>query len=382
MVDEGRPTRAGRSGAWTHPSTAPWSPLTLCGMTEPTWTPVVDSAEGAFSLELPTGWQADVRTLRIGQLTRRAVRAVSPDGSVRLSLHDPDLPDFFPPASGMFVQPPLQQLADYVDAADFLPQYLGQRFGRAPGFRLGPLRREPEIEQWTVQRGLERGVRFRAGVVAQRFGFTDGGRAVEALALGSTFDFGLGWSADVCVLFVTGGAEPDRALLLHAVQSERTNPQWRAAENQLFANQQLINQQQSDMWSSVMTQGHNQRMGDIAAAGAANTAIHEQRVAMGEAGTAAYLDRLNQPFQGVPTGTQPGEGPGLDQQHATINAIREEETVRTTSGEDVQVEAGADRYFVDERNRTWVGAQGNVQANDFTAAGLNPDDYQEGQLRR
>ena len=50
--------------------------------------------------------------------------------------------------------------------------------------------------------------------------------------------------------------------------------------------------------------------------------------------------------------------------------------------EDIQVDAGADRYFVDEHNRRWVGAQGNVDANDFRAAGLNPADYQEGQIRR
>lgn len=110
----------------------------------------------------------------------------------------------------------------------------------------------------------------------------------------------------------------------------------------------------------------------------ANTAMRNARVAMAQAGTDGYLDRLNQPVAGVDAGA----APGLDQQHQSINAIREEETVRTAAGDDVQVEAGADRYFVDERNHTWVGAQGNVQANDFTAAGLNPDDYQEGQIRR
>ena len=42
--------------------------------------------------------------------------------------------------------------------------------------------------------------------------------------------------------------------------------------------------------------------------------------------------------------------------------MREEETVRTASGDDVQVDAGADRYFVDERNRTWVGAPEDADA--------------------
>ncbi len=144
----------------------------------------------------------------------------------------------------------------------------------------------------------------------------------------------------------------------------------------MFANQQAINAQQSAMWTNLNQTMHNQRMGDIAAAGAANTAIHQQRVAMGEASTAAFLDRLNSPV------AQRHRSARADPQHSWINMIREEETVRTASGEDVQVDAGADRYFVDERNRRWVGATGSVDANDFRAAGLNPDDYQEGQIRR
>ncbi len=35
-----------------------------------------------------------------------------------------------------------------------------------------------------------------------------------------------------------------------------------------------------------------------------------------------------------------------------------------------------------ERNRRWVGTSGSVDGNDFRAAGLNPDDFQEGQIRR
>ncbi len=345
-------------------------------MTSTEWQSVTDANEGSFVVDLPTGWSHDVRLLRVGPAQRRVVRAVSPDGSLRLSLHDPDLPDFYEPASGMFPQPGVHQLAQYVGAEVFLPQYLNQRFGAAPGFRLGPVSAEAELAEATVQRGAAGGIQLRCQAASARFGFTDQGRAVDALAIVSTTSFGIGWVADACALFATGG-EPDRALLMHAIHSERTNPQWQAMQNQLFANQQAINAQESAMWMNQSQALHRQRMGDIAAAGAANTAIHNDRVAMGEASTTAYLNRLNTP---MPTGFP--DAPGLDQQHSFINAIREEETLRTASGEDIQVDAGADRYFVDEHNRRWVGAQGNVDANDFRAAGLNPDDYQEGQIRR
>ncbi|MBK8445786.1 MAG: hypothetical protein IPL41_03515 [Micropruina sp.] len=348
-------------------------------MTDLQWTRVTDAGEGAFSLELPAGWQHDVRSFRVGPAVRRAARAVSPDGSVRLSLHDPDLPNFFEPSSGFIPTPGVHQIAPYVEAGSFLPQYLQQRFGTAPGFAADAPRPEPDLAQQSVQQSAAQGVQLRVTSASAPFRFTDQGRPVEALAIGSTLSFGSGWVADVCVVFAVGG-QPDRQLLLHAMQSERTNQQWQAGENQRFAGQQAINAQQSALWMQTSQAMHDQRMSGIAAAGAANTAIHNERVATAEAGTAAYLDRLN---QSMPTGSEAGVGaPGLDEQHRFINALREEETVRTGTGDDVQVDAGADRYFVDEANRRWVGASGNVQANDFTAAGLNPDDWQEGEVRR
>ena len=250
-------------------------------MTEATWTPVVDSVEGAFSVELPTGWQADVRTLRVGPLTLRAVRAVSPDGATRLSLHDPDLPAFYEPSSGMMVTPGVHQLMPFVPAGQFLPQYLQQRFGAAPGFSVAAVVDEPDLVRDTVQRAAERGYQVRPTAASAEFSFTDQGSTVAALMMCSTTSFGPTWAADVFAVFAVGGSRPDRALLLHALRSERTNAQWQAGENQLFANQQAINQQQSNAWMATMQAGHNQRMGDIAAAGAANTAIHQQRVAMG-----------------------------------------------------------------------------------------------------
>lgn len=371
MVDDGRGDRL---------STADTLAPTLCAMSSITWQRMVDGVEGAFSVEVPGGWQADVRSIRSGMTVRRVVRAVSPDGLTRLSLHDPDIPDFIEPMQG-FAMPPLQQTASYVAAEVFVPQYLQQRFGRAPGLRLDPPQQELELAQATVRLGASRGINSQCSSVTQRFGFTDNGAPVDALVLGATTSFGALWVADVGILFVTGG-RPDRNLLLHAMLSEQSNQQWQAGQNQLFANQRAINTQNDLAWQATMNAGHQQRMGDIAAAGAANTAIHEQRVAMGEASTAAFLNQLNQPTQTWDSGPSGSDAPALDQQHSIINSIREEETIRTSSGEDVQVEAGADRYFVDEYNRTWVGAQGNVDANDFRAAGLNPDDYHEGQIRR
>lgn len=350
-------------------------------MTEPQWQVVVDANEGSFSVELPVGWQHEVRMVRIGPEQRRIVQAQSPDGAVRLIGHDPDLPNFLEPG-GMFPTSPMQRIGTYVTADVFLKDYLPARFGNQPGFRFDGTRPEPQLEQFIVRKGAELGVNVRATSVSARFGFQQPGPsgapiAVEVLMLLSTMSMGFMWVPDAAAVFCSG-ADPEtyRDALLRVTGSEQTSKQWRNAQNQLFASQMQFNAQQEQMMMNQMTNLHNQRMGDIAAAGAANTAIHNQRMATSEAGTAAFLDRMNQP-------TASGfEGAGLDQQHSWMNMMNEQETVRTASGDDVQVEAGADRYFMDERNRTWVGAPENADANDFRTAGLNPDDYQEGQIRR
>ena len=350
-------------------------------MTELQWQVVVDAAEGAFSVELPAGWQHEVRMVRIGPEQRRIVSAQSPDGSVRVIGHDPDLPNFLEPG-GMFPTSPMQRVSSYVTADVFLNDYLRARFADQPGYRFDGMKFEPEIVEQILRKGAEQGLNARATTMSARFGFQQPGPsgtpiAVEVLLMLSTVSMGLVWVPGVAAVFCSG-ADPQqyRSLLLRVTMSEQTSQQWRNAENQAFASQMQFNAQQDQLRLNQMTNLHNQRMGDIAASGAANTAIHNQRMATSEASTAAFLDRMSQPTASAT------EGPGLDQQHSWMNMIREEETVRTASGDDVQVDAGADRYFVDERNHTWVGAPDSADANDFRAAGLNPDDYQEGQVRR
>lgn len=343
-------------------------------MTATEWQAVAEANEGSFTVDLPAGWKHDVRMLRFGTEQRRVVQAASPDGTVQLFAHDPELPSYYEPGSGMFVSPPLQQVAPYINAEGYVSDYLRARFGGLPGFRLEGIRPEPEIAATTMRRGTEQGINSLVTAVSARFGC----QGFEALLIGSTTSMGPLWIADVAVLLCTAGdVEQYRETLLRVCGSERTNPQWRAVQNQQFASTMAFNRQQDALRLNQLQDLHAQRMGDIAAAGAANTRLHDERMRTADAAHASFLERLDRPF----AGDADGRPPGLDPQHSWINMVREEETVRTASGEDVQVDAGADRYFVDERNRRWVGATGSADANDFRAAGLNPDDYREGQVR-
>lgn len=338
------------------------------------WQQIMDSAEGSFGVELPAGWSHDVRLVRFGVEQRRVVQAAAPDGSVRLFGHDPELPTCFEPSSGMFVQPPLQQLASFLSADRFLADYVQRRFGAAPGLRFDGLTPERELADEAMRRGTEQGISTMVMAASARFVFMDNDQRVDVLLIGLTTSIGAFWMPDVAGVFCTGDAMEYREVLVRVMKSERTNPHWRTMQNQNVANAMAANQQQSEAMLATMQRGHEQRMGDIAQAGAANTQRHQDRMDTAAAGHAAFVERLNQPASRT-------DAAGLDQQHSIINAVREEETVRTASGEDVQVAAGSDRYFVDEANRTWVGAPDSVQGNDFRAAGLDPDDYQEGQVR-
>ena len=108
-------------------------------MTATEWQAVAEANEGSFTVDLPAGWKHDVRMLRFGTEQRRVVQAASPDGTVQLFAHDPELPSYYEPGSGMFVSPPLQQVAPYVNAEGYVSDYLRARFGGLPGFR--PMRR-------------------------------------------------------------------------------------------------------------------------------------------------------------------------------------------------------------------------------------------------
>ena len=70
---------------------------------------------------------------------------------------------------------------------------------------------------------------------------------MEALLIGSTTSFGAMWLPDVAGVFCAGDAEQYRAVLLRVVQSEQTNPQWRAAQTQQFAATMAFDRQQDQL---------------------------------------------------------------------------------------------------------------------------------------
>lgn len=71
----------------------------LCAAVSVSWVHYVDPAEHAFALDVPAGYQVQGGTVRVTPIDPRLdIRATSPDGSVRIHLGDPTIPNFGEPS--------------------------------------------------------------------------------------------------------------------------------------------------------------------------------------------------------------------------------------------------------------------------------------------
>jgi hypothetical protein len=70
-------------------------------------------------------------------------------------------------------------------------------------------------------------------------------------------------------------------------------------------------------------------------------------------------------------------------QQSRVNAIREEHTVLGSDGTTYQVDSHHERYYVNKRDNTYIGAGATMERNDLRKAfGVNPEDYEEVRIVR
>jgi hypothetical protein len=126
------------------------------------------------------------------------------------------------------------------------------------------------------------------------------------------------------------------SFLANMKSSTRTNPAWKEAVEGYFA--ELGRQQERqhhiimdgiDQSTQNMTAAHNQRMGDIAAQGAANTAMHNDRM--------AAMDQNMRSWE--------QQQASQDRQHTRyVQTIREVETWQSSNGA-VELSSGYDQAW-------------------------------------
>jgi hypothetical protein len=347
------------------------------------WVTVVDANEGAFSIQMPAGWQNQAATLRpYGQL-RTVVTSQSPDGTLFLFAGDPNLPGFTEPTSmyaevTMMNQNPLMQIHPYVAADTFFPQYLQGRYGRAPGFRITSIGPNPTIEQRVYAQARERGMQAHFTCVLIQFEFQDNGMPVHGVLNGTVLVMNGNWFPDVSGVCTTGDVNRGYEMLMQMMNSYQANAGWRQQQDNLH--HQRMNQIQQDHQSAMasMQAGHQARMDAIHQAGAVNTQIWQERQQQNDASHQSFIDSI----RSTPASVESGGGFSDVSHQRFLNAIKEQETVLDGSGQSYQVEAGHERYYVNKRDNTYIGTGATTEREDLRKRGLNPDDYEEVRIKR
>lgn len=174
--------------------------------------------------------------------------------------------------------------------------------------------------------------------------------------------------------------EAVNGLALRVALSRPFDPAW-AAEQQRQHEQRMAQgrqqQQHAQAMAAISRQGHLQRMHDIQAWGQMNTRMHEDRM--------AQMDARHQSWMAGQAESDARHQSWMDlqarddaMQQSAVNAIREEHTVADASGTEYQVDIHHERYFVNKKGNTYIGADAATELYDLGRThGVNPDDFEE-----
>ncbi len=217
-----------------------------------------DPRENAFSLEVPRQWQVTGGLFRFASVdTRSAVEAASPDGQIRISLGDAQVPPFTEPT-------PMLEMTGFREGSWYSPGYgvqmMVRRYVPGTGFAAEQVRNRiargcsalaptetrdradlvEAINKVYAQYGqLGFVMRLSAGEMA--FTCQSGGRPMRGYYFAATqLTRGQGtglWTVPHMGGFISAAekAGEAQAVLEHMVQSVELNPQWVAMQSHLTA---------------------------------------------------------------------------------------------------------------------------------------------------
>lgn len=329
-----------------------------------------DPVKDAFTVKVPKGWNTVAYSSGEFGEHREVVNSVSPDGGTVLFVGDPKIPSYYNPETA---DPFLVQYADttdfvelqsYVSADEYFAQYTEDKFGALPGFEIERVEDNGETAEKIHQKYAQAGLPVtQAHAVNVYFAYEAEGKTVHGLVSGMTIDLGSVWQADVTGLSTDRSVKEFLPMLSRMFRSKKTNPAFTERMNaeharvmaQIQAGTDAMTDQHNANMAAIQgsAQRHQQRMNAITAAGDANTAAFENR-----------MDAMD--------GTQ----------RQFLNYINDEQTVVDSAGQQMQVDDGYDRYFVNKNDNSYVGGDINFDDATIRAMGLNPNDYEEVQPKR
>lgn len=330
---------------------------------------MVDPVENAYSMGMPKGWHNRTYSARVFDIHSMVTTSVSPDGSVLLFSGDPGIPQYWNPAAATPVHydmarvHPRMKIEPFVPATVYFPAYVKRKFGNLPDFKLISTETDAEAEQKLRKRFAEAGLRVATTVANVAFSYTDGGKPMNALIIGTTSDNGSFWV--VTVTGITARGDPKQYLpMIEAMgRSYQANPAWQAEQNQ----KHQLRMAQIQEFGRQLTAQHHRNMAAIQQ----SAQLHQQRMqaiqAQGDASMKSYYDRM---------------AAGDTQHRNFLNYINDENTVVDSSGKSFQVDNSYQRYFMHKRNHTYVGGDLRMDVDSLRSLGLNPDDYEEVKLKK
>ena len=208
----------------------------------PNWVHFTDSAEGAFSMDVPYGWQVLGGMYRFGYFdVRWMMNARSLDGKVAIRLDDPNVPPYVlpgphsGPAGHAAIRPNMFQMIvdNYRDAGSYANMYAKRRFESVCSSL------NPRASDWTpaMPSGWEvaPGSRTSQAAIAFDCATSDGPRVVIVYARTTIVGTDGLWVADPVISIA---AAPERlreaeAMSQHMIESWKESPEWKTYQDRM-----------------------------------------------------------------------------------------------------------------------------------------------------
>lgn len=236
-----------------------------------------DPKEAAFSVEVPKGWSARGGLFRVAAVdTRPALELSSPDGGIRITSGDKEIPTFTVPShtlafagfpEGSWYSPGYgvrMMVRRYLPGAQFAEQYVRDRVLPAIGCRQGRI--VDRQDRTDLSRAVNELYQSQspAGGVARldmgevRFDCLRNGNRWRGYYLAGTLFVGaqLGgiWHVDHLVGYAAAQEQAAlaEAVALHVIRSARINPEWAHMQEGLAANvSQIVAETNSAISDSI-----------------------------------------------------------------------------------------------------------------------------------
>jgi hypothetical protein len=256
------------------------------------WVRYTDSAEGAFSMDVPVGWQVLGGMYRFGFFdVRWMMEARSLDGKVAIRIDDPNVPPYVlpgphsGPAGHAAIRPHMFQMVveDYQDARPYADTYARRRFSSVCTALT------PRAADWTptmpADWQAEAGARVTQASVAYGCASSAGSRLVAVFARSTLHAGGQGlWQVDPIISII---ATPEalaraEAMTQHMIDSWQVSPAW-----------QQFQQRMTNMGLAQMTAQFNQFLQQMQAYDAQRRAAMNQQVSQFESRQNAQAQQVS-----------------------------------------------------------------------------------------